>query len=221
MAEDDASVSNLFKEIDDDLRQDKATLLWKKYGNTFIGAILCVIIAVAAFEGWKTYDINQRSELGEKYAAALDLSRQDDFDGASKAFLDLAGEAGGGYAVLSRLQEAGLLARQGKSGEAANAYFLLSQNSEIDSVYRDMAIVLGALNGLDVLNATDIIGRLQPLIGGTNPWRHSATEISAFAESKAGNKEKAAKLMKSLADDASAPPGVRQRAQEFAKAYLN
>jgi len=221
VAEDDASVSNLFKEIDDDLRQDKATLLWKKYGNTFIGAILAVIIAVAAFEGWKTYDLNQRSELGEKYAAALDLSRQDNFDSASKAFLDLAGEAGGGYAVLSRLQEAGLLARQGKSAEAANAYFLLSQNDGIDSIYRDMAIVLGALNGLDVLDAGEILRRLQPLIGGTNPWRHSATEISAFAESKAGNKQKAAELMKSLADDATAPPGVRQRAQEFAKAYLS
>jgi len=221
VAEDDASVSNLFKEIDDDLRQDKATLLWKKYGNSFIGVIIALIISVAVFEGWKSYDLDQRSELGEKYETALNLSREDNFDDASKAFLALAGEADGGYAVLSRFQEAGLFARQGKAHEAANAYFLLSKDNTVKTVYRDMAIVLGALNGLDALESSDIISRLEPLIGGTNPWRHSATEITAFAESKAGNKVKAAQLMQSLADDASTPAGIRQRAVEFAKAYSN
>jgi len=219
VAEEDASVNNLFKEIDEELRQDKATLLWKQYGNTFIAAIIAVIIAVAGYEGWKAYDISTRSELGEQYASALDLARKDNFDDATKAFQTLSGQSGAGYATLSRMQEAGLMARQGNFKEAANAYFLIAQNGEIDPVFRDMSIILGALNGLDALDAEEIIRRVQPLIGGTNPWRHSASEILAFAEAKAGNKAKAAEVMKSLAEDASAPPGVRQRAQEFAQAY--
>ncbi len=217
--EDDASVSNLFKEIDEELRQDKATLLWKQYGSTLIAAIVAVIIAVAGYEGWKAYDMSIRTELSKKYAEGLNLSREDQYDNAIKTFQALAGEGSTGYATLARLQEAGLLARQAKYKEAANAYFLIAQNGEIDKTYRDMALVLGGLNGLDVMDAKEIISRMQSLAGSSSPWRFSAQEIIAFAEAKSGNKAKAAEMMKTLSDDASAPPGVRQRAAEFSQAY--
>ncbi|WP_417830887.1 hypothetical protein [Terasakiella sp.] len=45
--------------------------------------------------------------------------------------------------------------------------------------------------------------------------------MQAFAEAKAGNKAKALELVKNLAEDASAPAGMRQRAAEFAKAYAD
>ncbi len=219
MAEDDASVSNLFKEIDEELRQDKATLLWKQYGWLLISAIVAVIIAVAAYEGWKAYDLSKREALSDKYAAALDLARKEKFAASGDAFKALSDEAGNGYAILARLQEAALLARQKKYQDAANAYFQLAQNSETPQTFRDMALVLGALNGLDVMDAKDISTRLQPLASSASAWRHSAMEVQAYAEAKQGNREKAAELMKNLSEDASAPGGVRQRAGEFAQAY--
>ncbi|WP_417821714.1 tetratricopeptide repeat protein [Terasakiella sp.] len=221
MAEDDASVSNLFKEIDEELRQDKATMLWKQYGNTLIGAIVAVVICVAGYEGWKAYDLSKREEISAKYANALDLAQQQNFTEAEKAFKALSSQSDSGYATLANMQEAALLADQGKHKEAAEQYFLIAQNGELDSVFRDMALVLGAMNGLDNMDAAEISRRLQPLIGGTNPWRHSATELQAFAEAKAGNKAKALELVKNLAEDASAPAGMRQRAAEFAKAYAD
>jgi len=221
VAEEDASVSNLFKEIDDEMRQDKATLLWKKYGNTFIAAVVAVVIAVAGFEGWKAYDTSQREELSGKYTGAIELAESGNFDGAQKAFQTLASEGAQGYGTLARLQEAALLAKQGKKQEAANQYFLIAQNGEIDQVFRDMSLILGALNGLDVMDPADISRRVDALIGGTNPWRHSAKEIKAFAEAKAGNKAKALELMKSLSEDAATPPAMRQRSGEFVKAYAN
>ncbi|WP_135079337.1 tetratricopeptide repeat protein [Terasakiella sp. SH-1] len=220
MAEEDASVNNLFKEIDEELRQDKATLLWKQYGSTLIAAIVAVVIAVAGYEGWKAYDMNKREKLGNQYAAALELARQNNFDEASTAFQALAGQ-GSGYSALARMQAAGLLAQQGKEKEASDAYFLIAQNGEIDPIFRDMALILGTLNGLDTMEGADIVRRLETLAAGANPWRHSAQEIIAFAEAKAGNTAKAAEMMKTLAEDASAPPGVRQRAGEFAQAYAN
>jgi hypothetical protein len=217
--EEDPSVSNLFQEIDDELRQDKATLLWKKYGSTLIGAIIAVIIGVGAYEGWKSYDLSTRTELGDKYAQALELARQDQFDGAAKEFQALAGETDGGYKTLALMQEASLLVQQGKNADAAQAYFKIAENGEVNQDFRDLALVLGALNGLDSMEANEIINRLKPLIGGANAWRHSANEITAYAHAKAGDTAKAAEIMKSLSEDASVPAGVRQRAREYAQAY--
>lgn len=217
--EEDPSVNNLFKEIDDELRQDKATLLWKKYGSSVIGAIVAVVIGVGAYEGWKSYDLSTRTELGDKYAQALELARQDQFDQAGKEFQALAAETDGGYKTLSLMQDASLLVQQGKNAQAAQAYFNISENAEVDQDFRDLALILGALNGLDSMDANDIINRLKPLIGGANAWRHSANEITAYAHAKAGDTAKAGEIMKSLSEDASVPAGVRQRAREYAQAY--
>lgn len=217
--EEDPSVNNLFQEIDDELRQDKATLLWKKYGSTLIGAIIAIIIGVGVHEGWKSYDLSTRAELGDQYAQALELARQDQYETSAKEFQTLATETDGGYKTLAMMQDASLLVQQGKNADAAQAYFKISENAEVNQDFRDLALILGALNGLDSMDATDVINRLKPLIGGANAWRHSASEITAYAYAKAGDTAKAGEIMTSLSEDASVPAGVRQRAREYAQAY--
>jgi len=53
------------------------------------------------------------------------------------------------------------------------------------------------------------------LINGTSPWRYSAKELSALLAQKSGNKDKARKLFQEIADDATAPSGIRARAAEL------
>ena len=57
----DPEQENLFKEIDEELRQEKMTVLWKKYGIFVMGAAVLVVGSVAAFQAWQTWDTNRRS----------------------------------------------------------------------------------------------------------------------------------------------------------------
>lgn len=218
MAEEDASVNNLFREIDDELRQDKATVLWKKYGSTFIAAIVAMILAVAGYEGWKHYDRGERETIGTEYALALEFARNNELEEAEQAFQNLSSEKSG-YGVLAGLQRAALLAQQKKYEEAANAYFLIAQNGEVSQVFREMALVMGAMNGIDSLGGDEVIRRLEPLVSGASPWRHSAKEMTAFAYAQTGKFDEAKKLFQELSEDAATPAGVRQRADEFVKTY--
>ena len=82
-----------------------------------------------------------------------------------------------------------------------------------------MTVIMGALNGLGRLENDAVLSRLKPLIGGNSAWRHSAKEVSAYVYASSGDYAKAAQAMKELAEDATTPTGLRQRAREFAQAY--
>ena len=61
-----------------------------------------------------------------------------------------------------------------------------------------------------------LIDRVQPLTQASDPWRHSAREISALLLRREGDMTRAGQLFKELADDPTAPAGIRARAAELA-----
>lgn len=205
----------LFKEIEDDLRHDKANKLWATYGNYVIGAAVALVIGVASYQSWKSYDLNQRQAAGEAFTAAQKLVEEKKPEEALKAFESIANE-GGGYAVLARFRTAGLLNSNGDLAGAVANYQQLADDQDISSYYRDMAVVLGAFVELDDGAASGaLVGRAGTLDNPLNPWRHSAREILGLSAFKNGDKTKASSYFKTIADDATAPQAIKSRASEM------
>ncbi len=215
MADRDPEQDNLFKEIDEDLRQQKYADLWKKYGNYVIGAAVALVVGVASVKGWEAYDLNRKSEDSKLLSSALKSIASDKPDTAAGILSKLAADGSAGYAVLARFNQAAVLAKKGDRKAASAAYLALSEDSSIDEMFRDMALVIAALHGLEGGDAAILTERLARLIIGTSPWRHSAKELSALLAQKSGNNEKARKLFQEITDDATAPAGIRARAAEL------
>jgi len=211
----DPSHDSLFREIDEELRQEHYAKLWKKYGNYVIGAALALVVGVAGFQGWRNYDVKTRSAEGMRFAEAQRLMQGDQNEAAAQAFGRLAADASAGYALLARFQEAALLARRGDRAGAIAAYRELAEDTGIDALYRDLALVLGALHEIDTVDRAALSQRMAPLAADDNPWRHSAREIIAVLAQRGGDVGKARELYSGLANDVAAPSGIRSRAQEM------
>ncbi len=215
MADRDPEQDNLFKEIDEDLRQQKYADLWKKYGNFVIGAAIALIVGVASVKGWEAYDLNRKSEDGKLLVSALKSIAKDKPDTAASILDKLAKEGSSGYAIIARFNQAAVLAKKGDAKAATSAYLSISDDSGIYEVLRNMALVLSALHGVETGDAVELTKKLSRLIDGKNAWRHSAKELTALLAQKTGDKAKAQKLYKELSDDATAPSGIRARAAEM------
>lgn len=208
---------SLIREIEEDLRKERYAKLWKSYGNYVIVGAVALVVGIAGFQAWRSYDLDRREAAGERLVGAMTLSA-DDPSAALGELQSLAENAGGDYAHLARFQEAALLASEGDQQAAMAIYRELATEAD-DPIYRDLAVVLGAQHQLahadSSVDRVELERTLKPITVDDNPWRYSAREIMGVLALRVGDNAKAVEIFSALASDPRAPQGLRSRAAEL------
>ncbi len=210
-------MSDIFREIDEDLRRDRMERLFKRYGGIVLAGALALVAGTGGYTAWRSWEQSRQQQETAALFAAISQAAQGPGTGV-EALAAFAGQARPGAAALAQLNAAGLLAREGKTAEAVAIYDTLA-GGPADAVYRDLATLLSVMHQLDSGDPAQLQARLQPLTGDASPWRFSAREMTAVLAARTGDKAKARTLFQQLADDQQAPAGVRSRAADLATLY--
>jgi len=210
-------LGDIFREIDEELRQEKYEKLWQRYGKLIVAAAISVLLAVAGYRGWDQYQTSQRLEDGARFSTAKSLLESGKSTEARALFDAIGRDSGTSYGDLARFHSAALRAKAGDLAGATEDYGKIAADSNIGKPFRDLAVVLGALNVINNPSAdlAAVSANLQPLSEAGNPWRHSALEIMALIAQKSGDIKTARGYFKRLVDDAEAASGVRGRASQM------
>src|SRR5258708_37882091 len=67
-------VSDIFTEVDEEVRREQLKKLWERYGNYVVAAVILVVAAVAAWRGYDYWQIRKAAETGAAYHAAARLA---------------------------------------------------------------------------------------------------------------------------------------------------
>ena len=210
-------VSDILREIEDELRRDNLLKLWQRYRTYIIAGVLVIFAIAGGVVAWRDHLQSQREELSTQFFGGLQLIGQGKNADAAKVF-DKIAQSGGGYGLLARFERAELLAKTGNEAGAITLYDAIANSSDVDPELRDLAVLLSVMHGLPNGDPKVEIKRLEPLTQSGNPWRPSALYLTAAADLKAGNKNAALAIYKKLSDDLAAPEGMRARATELAAA---
>jgi hypothetical protein len=213
-------VSDIFREIDEELRRDNLLKLWKLYGRYVIGAAVVALVIAGGVVAWRDHQLSERHAQSMRYAAALGMAREGKEAEAAKVFGAIAQE-GGGYAVLARFEEAQQLAKSGDRAGAVATYDRIAADTALDPDLRNLATLASITQSMPETDPHAVIERLVPLTKAGDPWRATALELTAIARLKSGDKSGALDLYKSLADDLTAPRDLRARAAEMAAALAS
>ena len=207
------SDESLFREVDEEVRQEQFKKLWARYGNLIMALCVLVIAGVAGFQGWKYWQARQADAAGESFFSAVQLAGSGKSDEALKQFEAVNHS---GYSVLGKLREAGILAAKGQAAEAVSRYDAVAADGSVDAALRDLARMRAALVLADTASPADLAARLKPFDTAGNPWRHTAREIMATALWRTRDYTAADKQVQAILADGEAPAGVRQRAKILA-----
>jgi hypothetical protein len=210
-------VSEIFREIDEELRRDNFLKLWQRYGRYVIAAVVVAVAIAGAIVAWRNHQLAERQARSVRYSAALTLLLQGKDADAAKMFATVSAE-GGSYGRLADFEAADLAAKAGDRKGAIVIYDRLATSGDIDPEFRDVATLLSVMTGLPDSDPQTEIARLKPLTDPANSWHATALELTGAANLKAGNSAAALAIFKQLADDPAAPEGVRGRAAEMAAA---
>lgn len=210
------NVADIFDEVAEDLRAERARNLMMRYGGLLVVAALLVLAGVGGWQGWRWYQGRQNARAAGVYLAAQHLA---DATGASAdrlktaaTFEKLAKTAPGGYRTLARLRAAALLADAGKLPQAVALWDQVAHDSGTDPLLRGLADLMAASHQIDSGNPALVAARLKALAAPANPWHALAEEDLALLDIKRGDTAAAKKTLTTLANDPTAPSGARGRA---------
>ncbi len=208
-------VSDIFDEVSEDLRAERARLMLRRYGGLLAALAVLVIAGVGAWQGWKYYQARAATRQADIFLSAMRIA--DGPDGTQRqaalpAFAGLAQDGDAGYRALSRLREAALKSDAGDAAAAAALWNQVAADTEADPLLRDLANLEWAMHQIDAGDPAAVESRLAPLAAGNSPWHALAQEQQGLLALRQGHEDAARDIFKRLAQDTTAPDGVRGRA---------
>jgi hypothetical protein len=205
-------VSELFNEVDEDLRREQLKKIWEKYSLLII---LVAILIVGGVGGWRAYsyfEAKKAAEAGAAFDRASELSEQNKPAEAEAAFTKLAAEAPAGYRTLARLRAAGEAAKR-DSAAAVKLYDAIIADNTVSAPEKDLARVRAGALLVETMPYDALLPKLEPATAATSTYRHSARELLALAAWKANNAGETRKWVDLLSNDPETPSSIRTRAE--------
>jgi len=205
-------VSELFDEVDEEVRRDQLKKLWDKYSIFIIAAALLLIAAVGGWRGYQYVEAKKAAEAGVAFNRAVELSEQGKHEDAEKAFAELAARAPYGYRLLSRFHQAAELASRDPKA-AAKMFDDLAADSSVGAEQQELARIRAAGLLVDSATYADMKQRLEPDTVPSATFRHSARELLALSAFHANDTSAARLWLDQISADNETPPSLRSRAE--------
>lgn len=205
-------MTDLFSEIEQDLRREQVNKLWEKYGIYLVGLAVAIVVGAAIVVGWRAWKNSQAEASSAKYDAVMAVAATQKPEEAAASLGAFAKDATKGYAVLARMQQAGELLKAGDKKDAVATLDMIANDSSISPVLQGMARIKAGLILVDTATYDEMNARMAPLDESGNIWRNNARELLGLSAYKAGKYAEAETSFAAIIADSKASPGLRDRA---------
>jgi hypothetical protein len=205
-------VSELFDEVDEDVRRDQLKKLWDQYSIYIVAAALLIIAVVGGWRGYQYLEAKKAAEAGAAFDKAIELSEQNKHTEAEAAFADLAVKAPAGYRMLARLRTAAEAANRDPQA-AAKMYDDIAADRSVAATEQELAKVRAAGLLLETASYPSMQQRLEPSTAPASTFRHTARELLALSAWRANDTTAARQWLDMIANDGDTPQSMRSRAE--------
>ncbi|OPY96265.1 hypothetical protein A5906_03085 [Bradyrhizobium sacchari] len=208
-------MSELFDEVDEEVRREQFKKLWDKYSIYFIALMVLIVAAVGGWRAYQYLEAKKAAEAGAAFEQAVTLSEQGKHAEAETAFTELAAKAPSGYRTLARLRAAAEAASRDPKA-AAKMYDDLAADRGVGGEWQDLARIRAAGLLVDSASYADMQQRLEASATPKSTFRHTAREMLALSAWRNNDMTATRKWLDAIAEDGETPPGLRSRAEALA-----
>ncbi|HMM90078.1 tetratricopeptide repeat protein [Bradyrhizobium sp.] len=205
-------MSELFDEVDEEVRREQLKKLWDKYSLYIIAGMILIVAAVGGWRGYEYLEAKKAAEAGAAFDKAVELSDANKHAEAEAAFADLVAKAPSGYRVLSRLRLAAEIANR-DAPAAAKMYDEIAADRSVGAADQELARVRAAQLLLETAGYPNMKERLEAAAAPGATFRHTARELLALSAWRANDAAAARQWLDMIADDGETPPSLRSRAE--------
>ena len=205
-------MSELFDEVDEEVRRDQFKKLWDRYSLHIIAGMILIVAAVGGWSIYRYLEAEKAAEAGAAFDRAVELSEASKHTEAEAAFADLVAKAPFGYRVLARLRMAAEVANRDPQA-AAKLFDELAADRSVGVAEQDLARIRAAQLLLESTTYPNMKERLEAAAAPGATFRHTARELLALSAWRANDAAAARQWLDLISNDGETPPSLRSRAE--------
>jgi hypothetical protein len=205
-------VSDIFREVDEEVRREQLKKLWERYGILIIAACVLVVAAAGAWRAYEWWEAKKSVEWGTVFQNAASLSAEGKNKEAEDTFARLAADGTPSYRMLAKFREAAETAHRDPKAAVA-LYDQLAADGGLDPTLKDLAALRAGTILVDTAPYSEIAQRLEPLTAPDRTFRHSARATLALAAWRAKDLAAMRRWTDMILADEETPSGTRGQIQ--------
>ena len=165
-------MSDIFREVDEALQQDKAAKAWKEYGPTLMACAVIIVLSTAASTAFMTWNKYRNASETARLVTAMESG-----EGSAALLQEIAKDTRGKHEAIALMTAAGMVADKKEYKEAAALYKQAYENGAPDALdgLARVLYVRSTLAANENAAADDLLSVLKPVANDKNsPWQWPA-----------------------------------------------
>ena len=205
-------MSNLFNEIDDDLRQDRLKTIWATYKNSIYTAVIVISLVLIGSEAYQYYSQSKSEKSGIILSQIVESATGDESQLINDYIDELLESGTSDYKTYALLLKSDNFISQNKLDDARETYMDLVKKAE-NSFIRDLAKLKLSYLNVDNVSFDQIQEDLSSLLESDNPLSLFAYEVLAMSAYKHGLYERGIEYLNIIIKSEKTTNGMFDRAQ--------
>jgi hypothetical protein len=203
-------VSDIFREVDEEVRRERLKQLWDRYNYLIIALAILIVLVVGGWRAYQWWEAKRAAEAGTAFVAAAILAEQGKHEEAEAAFAKLAADSTASYRMLAKFREAAAAAHRDPKAAVA-IYDQLAADESIGRAMQDLAALRAGMLLVDSAPYEELRQRLEPLTAADRPFRHSARATLALSAWRANDLAAMRRWSDMILADGETPASTRGR----------
>lgn len=204
--------------IEEEIRQENWQRLWNRYGKYIVSIVVCVIVVSSVYTMWQKQDMEDREAISSKFILVQNAIINNNIDAYITHLKELSNIDKNEYSVLSKLEYAAILHREGKP-ESLDIYKSIFMSKNVDKILKDLSYIQYVSASLDLMKPDVLLKNIDAMIKDLSekylngPWKLLACETLSFCYIKLGSNDLAIKYLSEIIKDEKSSQDMKERAK--------
>lgn len=202
-------MSDIFREVDEAMQQEKLLNIWNEYKNTIIAAIAILIVTATGTNLYHSWNNNRNAEETARLMQAMESNAPQ--EQLTKVIEDTRGN----HAAVGRFIAANMAIEKGETAKAVSIYEVAAKDGSTPRDLRDLARILYVKNAEEPK-----LEILKPLLADDkSPWVWHARIEAATMAANDGDYDQALKYLENFESVTTIPLSLKQRGNALRHVY--
>tara|TARA_A100001035_G_C27731080_1_gene476778 strand:+ start:50 stop:682 length:633 start_codon:yes stop_codon:yes gene_type:complete len=205
-------MSDILRQVDEDLRKERLSNLWKKYGIYAITFVVLIFVVVAGYQIISSSDKAKNEKLLEIYLEAKNSKIVDDKISLFEELLESKNEYLSG---MAELRISSLNIEKGNIDEGLLGLENIKNNKNYDPIIKDLALYLFLIFQIDILSEEKFMNHINKEMIKESKYNYLFKELISIKKLLLGKSLESKNGFKELLNLADTPSHIKVRAKKF------